>query len=68
VFVVGQGVPHDLEVDGLDSTCAHFLASLAGEPIGTARLFMPEAGRAKAQRVAVLERARGGGGRADVAG
>lgn len=39
VFVRGQGVPPDLEWDGLDSGCMHVLAeSDAGEAIGTGRL------------------------------
>jgi predicted GNAT family N-acyltransferase len=39
VFVREQGVPLDLEWDGLDSGCVHALAeSDAGEAIGTGRL------------------------------
>lgn len=39
VFVVEQGVPLELEYDGLDPTCEHVLAmSPAGRVIGTGRL------------------------------
>jgi predicted GNAT family N-acyltransferase len=60
VFVVGQGVPLDLEVDGLDGQAIHALATLDGRPVGTARLRLagPDA---KAERVAVLAPARGAG-------
>ncbi|HEX9181026.1 MAG TPA: GNAT family N-acetyltransferase [Burkholderiales bacterium] len=39
VFMAEQGVPEELEWDGLDPECAHFLAcGASGEAIGTARL------------------------------
>jgi len=39
VFVREQGVPEDLEWDGLDAASIHLLAvTRAGDPIGTARL------------------------------
>lgn len=39
VFIVEQGVPKDLEWDGLDPTCAHVLAwNDLGEAVGTARM------------------------------
>ena len=39
VFIHEQGVPEELEWDGLDSCCAHVLASNAqGDAIGTARM------------------------------
>jgi len=39
VFMIEQGVPADLEWDGLDPDCAHALAlSARGEAIGAARL------------------------------
>jgi predicted GNAT family N-acyltransferase len=60
VFVVGQGVPEELEVDGLDPQCAHFVARLDARVVGTARLRDAE-GNAKAERVAVLEADRGSG-------
>ena len=39
VFIHEQGVPEELEWDGLDSSCAHVLAwNDRGEAIGTARM------------------------------
>lgn len=58
VFVVGQGVPAELERDGRDPDCAHVLAvSDAGEPIGTGRL-LPDG---RIGRMAVLAPWRGRG-------
>lgn len=38
VFVKGQNVPEELEIDGLDDRCSHILALADGKPVGTARL------------------------------
>ncbi|MCY4143817.1 MAG: GNAT family N-acetyltransferase [Gammaproteobacteria bacterium] len=58
VFVKEQGVPRDLEIDGLDQTSYHFLATTSqGEDVGTARLL--ETGQIG--RMAVLEPHRGSG-------
>lgn len=39
VFVAEQGVPEEVEVDGLDPGCSHALAvDGSGRPVGTARL------------------------------
>jgi predicted GNAT family N-acyltransferase len=58
VFVVGQGVPAELERDGRDPDCAHVLAlSEAGEPIGTGRL-LPDG---RIGRMAVIASWRGRG-------
>ncbi len=38
VFLREQGVPVDLEWDGLDEACVHVLARGGAQPIGTARL------------------------------
>ena len=38
VFVEEQSVPEDEEIDGLDPTCAHFLAYIDTVPIGVARV------------------------------
>lgn len=61
VFVLGQGVPQVLEVDGQDPRCAHWIAWFRKEPVGTARLRITPDGKAKAERVAVRQgyRARG---------
>ena len=61
VFVEGQDVPEDLELDGRDDEAAHFLARRDGEPVGTARLRDYGDGVAKVERVAVRESFRGAG-------
>jgi len=66
VFIEEQGVAEGLELDGLEAECVHFLAWKDGDreleqAIGTARLWIDATGIAKAQRVAVLETARGDG-------
>ncbi len=75
VFVEEQGVPPDLEWDGLDEGCTHLLAEdAAGQPIGCARLLpdghvgrmavlMPWRGRGAGRALlqAALERARAAG-------
>lgn len=38
VFVEEQKVPEELEWDGEDANCLHFLAEAGDEPVGTARL------------------------------
>lgn len=58
VFVQGQDVPEDLEVDGLDEGCVHALVRLDGDPVGTARMREVD-GVAKVERVAVLAERRG---------
>ncbi|MBM4132709.1 MAG: GNAT family N-acetyltransferase [Nitrospira sp.] len=55
VFVREQGVPRDLEWDGLDRSCWHVLAwNDRGEPIGTGRLCQ-EGKQARLGRMAVLQ-------------
>jgi predicted GNAT family N-acyltransferase len=62
VFVDEQKVPLEEERDEHDPTALHFLALLEGEPAGTARVLIKDAGRlAKITRVAVLASARGTG-------
>ena len=61
VFVEEQGVPIDEEMDAHDAVCVHFLALDAGDAVGTARLRETEAGRVKAERVAVRRPFRGAG-------
>ena len=64
VFIEEQGVPLELEIDGLDPQALHVLALNDGRPVGTARM-RPVEGHAKVERVAVLAEARGtGAGRA----
>ncbi len=42
VFVVGQGITVEPEVDGRDPECAHAMLWEDGELVGTARLFVDE--------------------------
>ena len=63
VFVEEQRISKELEFDGLDAECTHFLAWVDSGidvscALGTARLWVDESGIAKAQRVAVVSRAR----------
>lgn len=63
VFIREQKVPEEIELDGRDQECIHFLAFLHPQDaleraVGSARLWIDEKGRAKAQRVAVLEKCR----------
>lgn len=62
VFVVGQQVPVELEQDGREHNCRHYLVFDGDVAVGTARV-MPLDGAFKFQRVAVLDayRARGVG-------
>ena len=63
VFIEEQRVPESLEIDALEPVCTHFLAwsgadDVLDDALGTARLLITDAGRAKIQRVAVLAKAR----------
>lgn len=60
VFIGEQNVPADLERDGLEDECLHYLGALNGKIVATARV-MPQAGKFKFQRVAVMKSARGTG-------
>jgi predicted GNAT family N-acyltransferase len=63
-----QAVPAEVETDGLDDLCEHFLAWLGGEAVATARARTTSKGW-KLERVAVLRAHRGRDvGRALVAG
>jgi predicted GNAT family N-acyltransferase len=55
VFVLGQGVPEDLERDALDAVADHAVALVDGRVVGTGRL-LPTA---TLGRMAVAEPARG---------
>jgi len=60
VFIEGQSVPEQLEVDGRDAEALHFIARRGRTAIATARLRVL-GGDAKAERVAVLSAERGRG-------
>ena len=55
VFCGEQGVPADLEFDGLDAACRHYLARIGATVVGTARLRPLGGGEVKFERVAVLQ-------------
>ncbi len=67
VFVVGQGVPADLEADGLDAAADHVVARVDGAVVATGRLVDGTVvaglapGEVKVQRMAVHASARGRG-------
>ena len=51
VFIQEQAVPKNIEMDGKDSECMHFLMSNDNNPIGTARIKMS----GKIERVSILK-------------
>ena len=55
VFIDEQHVPKDLEWDGQDDDCTHFLASVNATPVATARL----TSKGQIGRMAVLREYRG---------
>ncbi|MEG3438336.1 GNAT family N-acetyltransferase [Pannus brasiliensis CCIBt3594] len=61
VFQEEQGVPAELEFDGLDEDCWHLLAYFGKNPVGTARIRNLDKETAKIERLAVLKSARGSG-------
>jgi ElaA protein len=60
VFIGEQNVPEHLERDGLDGECLHYLATINGKPVATARVMLTSS-KFKFQRVAVMKSARGTG-------
>lgn len=54
VFVIGQNVPPEEEIDKYESVCVHFLAKYDNIPCGAARWRKTERG-VKLERFAVLE-------------
>ncbi len=60
VFIEEQGVSEADEIDGLDGEATHLLATLAGTPAGSARLFV-RGDTGKIGRVCVLAPHRGHG-------
>ncbi len=63
VFVDEQDVPEAIEMDGADERATHFVVNdtARGEPVGVARLRVPDETTGKAERVAVLKPYRGEG-------
>lgn len=60
VFVIGQHVPAEEEIDQYEKICHHFLAKADGIPCGAARWRITDNG-VKLERFAVLEKYRGMG-------
>jgi predicted GNAT family N-acyltransferase len=61
VFVVEQGIPAEDEVDAIDASCIHLLATdVAGKPIGCGRL-IDQVQWARIGRMAVRQEWRGSG-------
>ncbi|MET0410068.1 MAG: GNAT family N-acetyltransferase [Polyangiaceae bacterium] len=58
VFVLEQGVPREVELDGRDGEALHFLAWVGARAVATARVRKTVDGH-KLERVAVLEPQRG---------
>jgi ElaA protein len=54
VFVEEQGVPAEIELDRDDDRALHFIATVSGRPVGTARVVVRH-GSAKIGRMAVLK-------------
>jgi predicted GNAT family N-acyltransferase len=65
VFCEEQGVPPELEHDGLDATAIHLVALQGGEVVGTCRL-IPEGRVVRLGRMAVAASHRGRGIGADL--
>lgn len=60
VFVIGQKVPAELEVDEFEKDAIHYLAFFNNNPVGAARWRITNEG-VKLERFAVLEEYRGRG-------
>ena len=55
VFVEEQGVPEDMELDGLDSQALHMVVKDGERVIGTARVMFLSDRQAKIERMAILK-------------
>ncbi|MFH1447888.1 MAG: GNAT family N-acetyltransferase [Candidatus Micrarchaeota archaeon] len=58
VFIKGQNVPKDLEMDGLDGKSKHAIVFYKNKPIGCARIRLFDR-KAKLERIAILKEYRG---------
>lgn len=61
VFIKEQKIDPELEYDTLDPDCVHFVGTVDGVPVTTARLRPVEETVGKVERVATVESARGNG-------
>lgn len=55
VFTVEQGIPKELDLDGLDATSVHTLVTENGNLVATSRLTIEESGFSVLARIAVLK-------------
>ncbi len=61
IFVDEQGIPHDVEEDGLNEAAIHVLLQVNGEDVGTARLVALSETEGEIARVALTREHRGKG-------
>ena len=61
VFEEEQGIPHELNIDGVDRAASHVLVFDGEEPVATARLTVVAEGEGMIARIAVLPSHRGKG-------
>lgn len=61
VFVLEQGIPSDLNLDGRDGEATHVLVYLENVPVATGRVILLPDGESELARIAVLPEARGKG-------
>jgi predicted GNAT family N-acyltransferase len=61
VFILGQNVPENLEIDGLDGQADHYLIYVNDVAMGTARVRLTTENKAKIERVAILPEYQGHG-------
>ena len=61
VFIIGQDVPVEIDLDGRDEIFDHVLLSYGEEPAGCVRLNTSKSGTVKLERLAVLDRFQGYG-------
>ena len=61
IFVEEQGIPADVEEDGLNETAVHVLLDIAGTTAGTARMCLLENNEGEIARVAITTEFRGRG-------
>ena len=60
VFIIGQNIPVEIELDDDKINATYFLANLSGNPVGTARYRKTDVG-VKLERFSVLKEYRGFG-------
>ena len=66
VFIIGQNIPEEIEMDGQDSKALHVIVRNGDRVIATARVRFPAENTAKIERMAVLSDYRGRGAGAGI--